>query len=511
MVRVLIVEDQMIMQKYFEYLILQEPEFKLVETVADAREAVKICSYSAIDLVLMDVQTFHNHDGLTAGKAIKKEHPATKVVIITSLIDPKILERAKTGCADSLWYKDHGEAELRDVIHRTLDGEHVFPDTTPDVEMNWITSGEISPRQLEMLRLYICGMFGNCKKNGLFYLRSTLEFPGNDRKSRLQLQRGSDRSSIGEQADRHHTEITKACFYQKGESTMKKLSITIGISALLLAFMPLGCLAEETQQDVPYDASASQAVFQDVLREEECQAGMAFLGYIGEENVSAQDILDYAEQTDYWYYYPFLQNAAVVDAGGCEIYVIVPASEWSVCVYPSEMTEEAKYRDDLESPYYEGAPDEVILLRCNISEIYSNVMVSVREGNMSVTYRPAVSLKDGHLAKEQRCYDFTIYSDECDDDGCDDASEHDEEAAAIQNACALLCQTDEVSYYLNFVGMSVWYDGTKEMIDGKECLVFVLGTEHEECIVRENYYAVSDNQVYYYDAINDAWNILGAG
>lgn len=57
---------------------------------------------------------------------------------------------------------------------------------------------------------------------------------------------------------------------------------------------------------------------------------MAFLGYIGEENVSAQDILDYAEQTDYWYYYPFLQNAAVVDAGGCEIYVIVPASEWSV-------------------------------------------------------------------------------------------------------------------------------------------------------------------------------------
>ena len=45
---------------------------------------------------------------------------------------------------------------------------------------------------------------------------------------------------------------------------MKKLSITIGISALFLAFMPLGCLAEETQQDVPYDASASQAFFQDV-------------------------------------------------------------------------------------------------------------------------------------------------------------------------------------------------------------------------------------------------------
>ena len=158
MVRILIVEDQKIMQKYFEYIILQDPNLKLVQTVTDAREAVKICNYSVIDLVLMDVQTFHNHDGLAAGKAIKEAHPGTKVLIVTSLIDPKVLERAKSGCADSLWYKDHGEEEICDVLYRTLQGEHVFPDVTPNVEMNWINSGDITPRQLEMLRLYICGM-----------------------------------------------------------------------------------------------------------------------------------------------------------------------------------------------------------------------------------------------------------------------------------------------------------------------------------------------------------------
>ena len=53
MVRVLIVEDQMIMQKYFEYLIMQEPEFRLVKTVADAREAGKdlqlFCDRSGAD------------------------------------------------------------------------------------------------------------------------------------------------------------------------------------------------------------------------------------------------------------------------------------------------------------------------------------------------------------------------------------------------------------------------------------------------------------------------------
>ena len=158
MVRILIVEDQRIMQKYFESIIMREPEFRHVQTVSDACEAVKICSYSAIDLVLMDVQTFHNHDGLSAGKTIREKYPHTKVLIVTSLIDPKVLERAKSGCADSLWYKDHGEEEIRNVIYRTLNGERVFPDVTPKVELNWITSGDISPRQLEMLRLYIHGM-----------------------------------------------------------------------------------------------------------------------------------------------------------------------------------------------------------------------------------------------------------------------------------------------------------------------------------------------------------------
>ena len=72
MIRVLIVEDQKIMQKYFEYLIENnKEEFQHVQTIADAYEAIKICNKTRVDLVLMDVQTFHNHDGLKAGKEIK--------------------------------------------------------------------------------------------------------------------------------------------------------------------------------------------------------------------------------------------------------------------------------------------------------------------------------------------------------------------------------------------------------------------------------------------------------
>lgn len=159
MIRVLIVEDQKIMQKYFEYLIENnKEEFQHVQTIADAYEAIKICNKTRVDLVLMDVQTFHNHDGLKAGKEIKEAHPKIKVLIVTSLIDPEVLARAKSGSTDSLWYKDHGDEEILEVIRRTLEGQRVFPDISPDVQLNWIQSDEISPRQLEMLRLYIKGM-----------------------------------------------------------------------------------------------------------------------------------------------------------------------------------------------------------------------------------------------------------------------------------------------------------------------------------------------------------------
>ena len=73
-----------------------------------------------------------------------------------------------------------------------------------------------------------------------------------------------------------------------------------------------------------------------------------------------------------------------------------------------------------------------------------------------------------------------------------------------------LSETDEVSYYLG-LGMSLWYTGTAEYIEGRNCPVFVLGTDHEDYFTKEHYYAVGDNVVYYYDPSGDAWLLLGAG
>ena len=283
---------------------------------------------------------------------------------------------------------------------------------------------------------------------------------------------------------------------KKGDESMKKYLASVCVCAVLFSVGIHG----GGMREVSAKASGSDenlAILQDIIRENECQAGMAFLGYTY-EGAEAAEILEYTRQGEVAAAYPFLQDGTVVDAGGYEIYAIVPGDDCRVSVYPAHPTEEGEYLDDLNAPYYMGQENEIIILRCNVSEIHSNVMVSVQKQNMSVQYHPMVSLKDGHLAAETHCYDFSIYYnwDEY-DPGYD--SELD-----IRIAREQLSETDEVSYYLG-LGMSLWYTGTEEYIEGRNCPVFVLGTDHEDHFTKEHYYAVGDNVVYYYDPSGDAW------
>lgn len=123
MINTILVEDDLYIQKHFVDRLAADGEFHLVGVFRDAFEAEKHCD-ATVKLVLMDVQTQHKHSGLAA---------------------------------DSLWYKDHGTEELMSVVKRTLAGEKIFPDIAPTIEMEGTMSDAFSPRQLDILRLYIKG------------------------------------------------------------------------------------------------------------------------------------------------------------------------------------------------------------------------------------------------------------------------------------------------------------------------------------------------------------------
>lgn len=157
MINTLLVEDDLYIQRHFVERFSEKEDIRIVAAVRDAFEAEGLCGQGGIDLVLMDVLTLHKHSGLAAGKRIREAYPNIKVLIVTSLVDPEVLQQARRGCADSLWYKDHGTDAIMDVIRRTMAGERVFPSFSPSVEMKRCMSEDFTPAQIEILRDFIKG------------------------------------------------------------------------------------------------------------------------------------------------------------------------------------------------------------------------------------------------------------------------------------------------------------------------------------------------------------------
>ena len=97
---------------------------------------------------------------------------------------------------------------------------------------------------------------------------------------------------------------------------MKKYSIAVCVCAVLFSVGIHGGGMREVFARAP-GADENLAILQDIIRENECQAGMAFLGYTY-EGAEAAEILEYTRQGEVAAAYPFLQDGTVVDA--CLLY-----------------------------------------------------------------------------------------------------------------------------------------------------------------------------------------------
>lgn len=175
-INVLIVEDNKYMLEFFAEMFRNSDRFNLAGTLRDADQTEYFCSLNSVDLILMDVQTLHGHSGLDAAERIRQRFPSIKVVAVTSLADAGVLKKARQAGVDSLWYKDHGEDEIMDVIERTLAGENIFPDREPNVEIGEAWSDELSETQKNILRLYIRGNSYSAIGKQLFLEEATVKY-----------------------------------------------------------------------------------------------------------------------------------------------------------------------------------------------------------------------------------------------------------------------------------------------------------------------------------------------
>jgi len=118
-VRILLVEDHVVMREGLRGLISQQADMEVVGEAGDGNEAVELARRLKPDIIIMDVR-MQGMDGVEATQRIKEEMPDSKVVVLSAYGNREyILGMAKAGMSGYL-LKDCAFEELVAAIRTVL-------------------------------------------------------------------------------------------------------------------------------------------------------------------------------------------------------------------------------------------------------------------------------------------------------------------------------------------------------------------------------------------------------
>ncbi len=157
MYNVLIVEDDPMARKLMEIFVSTSENYHLVPSLDSAAMAELYCMTNRVDLILMDVCTAMDANGIEVAEKLKKNYPQIKIIIITSQPEYSYISHARKIGIESFWYKEPTAEALLKVMDRTMAGESIYPGSAPITRLGAALSNDFTERELEVLRELVSG------------------------------------------------------------------------------------------------------------------------------------------------------------------------------------------------------------------------------------------------------------------------------------------------------------------------------------------------------------------
>ncbi len=169
---------------------------------------------------------------------------------------------------------------------------------------------------------------------------------------------------------------------KKGVIILKKRINILLIGVLSVLFILAGCgkgAAKETELYQKVQVTGPENSLGTVL----------FLGYHG--TIDEKLVLELPQA---------LAELPLIQMGGGEIYVIIPRYEEETITLNSVLWSEERGEPVPQEPG--TVYDTAILVACNESDIFSNIVVTLTLGEESVSFSPYISLMDGSVITDGR-------------------------------------------------------------------------------------------------------------
>ncbi|MBW4510423.1 MAG: response regulator transcription factor [Scytonematopsis contorta HA4267-MV1] len=187
MIRVLLVDDQIIIRQGIKSLLESQSDFEIVGDVENGKEAIAQVEILQPDVVLMDVR-MPIMDGVAATGVICQQFPNVKVLILTTFDDDEYVSQAMRLGAKGYLLKDTPLEPLVNAIRSVYAGHtHLgpgllqkiitpisdsIPSSTPPVPLEF---AELTPREKDVLRLIALGANNREIAQSLFIAERTVK------------------------------------------------------------------------------------------------------------------------------------------------------------------------------------------------------------------------------------------------------------------------------------------------------------------------------------------------
>lgn len=127
-IRVLVADDQAAVREGLATLLDLTPGLEVVGEARDGAQAVQLVAERSPDVVLMDLH-MPGTDGIEATRQISRDHPATRVVVLTTFADDASIQGALRAGALGYLTKDADRVQIARAVQAAANGQSVLDET----------------------------------------------------------------------------------------------------------------------------------------------------------------------------------------------------------------------------------------------------------------------------------------------------------------------------------------------------------------------------------------------
>ena len=155
-IRIIVIDDQAVVRQGFVSLINTVPDMVVVAEGTNGQQAVELYRAHQPDVVLMDLR-MPVMGGVEAIKAIKREFPAARLVVLTTFDGDEDIYRSLQAGAQGYLLKDMFFEELEDAIRTVRAGGRRIPGVVAERLAERVGGSNLTGRELEVLEQIVRG------------------------------------------------------------------------------------------------------------------------------------------------------------------------------------------------------------------------------------------------------------------------------------------------------------------------------------------------------------------